>query len=104
MLLTAALKQAQAQVMLAEAQGHSEIPPFPQRDRRGPTAQVAQLKGSGRAGTKQGLDQANLNLSWTVVAGPPRTAGSPKRNVEKGYLCRTRPTDFSRSWRRKVLG
>jgi membrane fusion protein (multidrug efflux system) len=77
---TAALKQAQAQVMLAEAQV-TQNSPVPQRI--GETdAQVGQLKGQvDQAQAK--LDQADLNLSWTVVSAP-QDGWITKRNVEKG--------------------
>ena len=77
---TAALKQAQAQVMLAEAQV-TQNSPVPQRI--GETdAQVGQLKGQVELGQAK-LDQADLNLSWTVVAAP-QDGWITKRNVEKG--------------------
>jgi membrane fusion protein (multidrug efflux system) len=77
---TAALKQAQAQVMLAEAQV-TQNSPVPQRI--GETdAQVGQLKGQVEQAQAR-LDQANLNLSWTVVAAP-QGGWITKRNVEKG--------------------
>jgi membrane fusion protein, multidrug efflux system len=77
---TAALKQAQAQVMLAEAQV-TQNSPVPQRI--GETdAQVGQLKGQVEQAQAR-LDQANLNLSWTVVAAP-QDGWITKRNVEKG--------------------
>jgi membrane fusion protein (multidrug efflux system) len=77
---TAALKQAQAQVMLAEAQV-TQNSPVPQRI--GETdAQVGQLKGQVEQAQAK-LDQANLNLSWTVVAAP-QDGWITKRNVEKG--------------------
>jgi membrane fusion protein (multidrug efflux system) len=77
---TAALKQAQAQVMLAEAQV-TQNSPVPQRI--GETdAQVNQLKGQVEQAQAR-LDQADLNLSWTVVAAP-QDGWITKRNVEKG--------------------
>lgn len=77
---TAALKQAQAQVMLAEAQV-TQNSPVPQRI--GETdAQVGQLEGQVEQAQAR-LDQANLNLSWTVVAAP-QDGWITKRNVEKG--------------------
>jgi membrane fusion protein (multidrug efflux system) len=77
---TAALKQAQAQVMLAEAQV-TQNSPVPERI--GETdAQVGQLKGQVEQAQAR-LDQANLNLSWTVVAAP-QDGWITKRNVEKG--------------------
>jgi membrane fusion protein (multidrug efflux system) len=77
---TAALKQAQAQVMLAEAQV-TQNSPVPQRI--GETdAQVGQLKGQVELAQAK-LDQADLNLSWTVVSAP-QDGWITKRNVEKG--------------------
>jgi membrane fusion protein (multidrug efflux system) len=77
---TAALKQAQAQVMLAEAQV-TQNSPVPQRI--GETdAQVNQLKGQVEQAQAR-LDQADLNLSWAVVAAP-QDGWITKRNVEKG--------------------
>jgi membrane fusion protein (multidrug efflux system) len=77
---TAALRQAQAQVSLAEAQV-TQNSPVPQRI--GQTdAQVGQLKGQVEQAQAR-LDQANLNLSWTVVAAP-QDGWITKRNVEKG--------------------
>jgi len=77
---TAALKQAEAQVMLAQAQV-TQNSPVPQRI--GETdAQVGQLKGQVEQAQAR-LDQADLNLSWTVVAAP-QDGWITKRNVEKG--------------------
>jgi membrane fusion protein, multidrug efflux system len=77
---TSALKQAQAQVMLADAQV-TQNSPVPQRI--GETdQQVDQLKGQvDQAQAK--LDQANLNLSWTSVKAP-QDGWITKRNVEVG--------------------
>ena len=77
---TSALKQAQAQVMLADAQV-TQKSPVPQRI--GETdQQVGQLKGQvDQAQAK--LDQANLNLSWTLVKAP-QDGWITKRNVEVG--------------------
>ena len=77
---TSALKQAQAQVMLAEAQV-TQNSPVPQRI--GETdQQVGQLKGQvDQAQAK--LDQANLNLSWASVKAP-QDGWITKRNVEIG--------------------
>jgi membrane fusion protein, multidrug efflux system len=77
---TSALKQAQAQVMLADAQV-TQNSPVPQRI--GETdQQVGQLKGQvDQAQAK--LDQANLNLSWTLVKAP-QDGWITKRNVEVG--------------------
>jgi membrane fusion protein (multidrug efflux system) len=77
---TSALKQAQAQVMLADAQV-TQNSPVPQRI--GETdQQVSQLKGQiDQAQAK--LDQANLNLSWTSVKAP-QDGWITKRNVEVG--------------------
>jgi membrane fusion protein (multidrug efflux system) len=77
---TAALKQAQAQVMLADAQV-TQNSPVPQRI--GETdAQVGQLKGQVEQAQAR-LDQANLNLSWTLVRAP-QDGWITKRNVEAG--------------------
>jgi membrane fusion protein, multidrug efflux system len=77
---TAALKQAKAQVMLAEAQV-TQNSPVPQRI--GETdAQVDQLKGQVEQAQGR-LDQANLNLSWTQVKAP-QDGWITKRNVEAG--------------------
>jgi membrane fusion protein (multidrug efflux system) len=77
---TAALKQAQAQVMLADAQV-TQNSPVPQRI--GETdAQVGQLKGQVEQAQAK-LDQANLNLSWTEVRAP-QDGWITKRNVEAG--------------------
>jgi membrane fusion protein (multidrug efflux system) len=77
---TAALKQAQAQVLLATAQV-SQNSPVPQRI--GETdAQVGQLKGQVEQAQGR-LDQANLNLSWTQVKAP-QDGWITKRNVEAG--------------------
>jgi membrane fusion protein, multidrug efflux system len=76
----AALKQAQAQVMLASAQV-TQNSPVPQRI--GETdAQVGQLKGQVEQAQGR-LDQANLNLSWTFVKAP-QDGWITKRNVEAG--------------------
>ena len=77
---TAALAQADAQVMLSEAEVQ-ENSPVPQRI--GQTDQLAgQLKGSVEE-AKARLDQADLNLAWTVVAAP-QDGWITKRNVEVG--------------------
>jgi membrane fusion protein, multidrug efflux system len=77
---TAALKQAQAQVMLADAQVKQNSP-VPQRI--GETdAQVGQLKGSVEQAQGK-LEQADLNLSWTLVKAP-QDGWITKRNVEAG--------------------
>ncbi len=77
---TAALKQAEAQVMLAQAQV-TQNSPVPQRI--GQTdAQVGQLKGQVEQAQGR-LDQANLNLSWTEVKAP-QDGWITKRNVEVG--------------------
>jgi membrane fusion protein (multidrug efflux system) len=77
---TAALKQAQAQVSLGEAQVMQNSP-VPQRIGETDT-QVGQLKGQVEQAQGR-LDQAGLNLSWTVVAAP-QDGWITKRNVEKG--------------------
>jgi membrane fusion protein, multidrug efflux system len=77
---TSALKQAQAQVMLADAQV-TQNSPVPQRI--GETdQQVGQLKGQVEQAQAR-LDQANLNLSWTFVKAP-QDGWITKRNVEVG--------------------
>jgi membrane fusion protein, multidrug efflux system len=77
---TSALKQAQAQVMLADAQV-TQNSPVPQRI--GETdQQVDQLKGQVEQAQAR-LDQANLNLSWTFVKAP-QDGWITKRNVEVG--------------------
>lgn len=77
---TSALKQAQAQVMLAEAQV-TQNSPVPQRI--GETdQQVGQLRGQVEQAQAK-LDQANLNLSWTFVKAP-QDGWITKRNVEVG--------------------
>jgi membrane fusion protein, multidrug efflux system len=77
---TSAFKQAQAQVMLAEALV-TQNSPVPQRI--GETdAQVGQLKGQVEQAQAR-LDQANLNLSWAVVTAP-QDGWITKRNVEQG--------------------
>jgi membrane fusion protein (multidrug efflux system) len=77
---TAAQKQGQAQVMLAEAQVMQNSP-VPQRIGE-IDAQVGQLKGQVEQAQAK-LDQADLNLSWTVVVAP-QDGWITKRNVEKG--------------------
>jgi len=77
---TSAFKQAQAQVMLAEAQVTQNSPVT---QRIGETdAQVGQLKGQVEQAQAR-LDQANLNLSWTTVTAP-QDGWITKRNVEQG--------------------
>jgi membrane fusion protein (multidrug efflux system) len=77
---TSAFKQAQAQVMLAEAQVEQNSPVT---QRIGETdAQVGQLKGQVEQAQAR-LDQANLNLSWAVVTAP-QDGWITKRNVEQG--------------------
>jgi len=77
---TASLKQAEAQVMLAQAQV-TQNSPVPQLI--GQTdAQVGQLKGQVEQAQGR-LDQANLNLSWTQVKAP-QDGWITKRNVEAG--------------------
>ena len=87
---TAALKQAKAQVMLAEAQV-TQNSPVPQRI--GETdAQVGQLKGQVEQAQGK-LDQANLNLSWTQVKAP-QDGWITKRNVEAGNYIVCGPADL----------
>src|SRR3984885_14617523 len=77
---TAALKQGEAQVALAEAQVTENSPVT---ERIGETdAQVGQLKGQVEQAQAR-LDQANLNLSWTQVTAP-QDGWITKRNVEVG--------------------
>ncbi|WP_395696856.1 HlyD family secretion protein [Methylocella sp.] len=77
---TAALRQAQAQVALAQAQ-LVEAEPVPQRIGQA-DADVSRL--TGQVGQAQAqLDQANLNLDWTVVRAP-QDGWITKRNVETG--------------------
>jgi len=88
---TAALKQAQAQVMLADAQV-TQNSPVPQRI--GETdAQVGQLKGQVEQAQAR-LDQANLNISWTLVRAP-QDGWITKRNVEAGNYIATGQQIFS---------
>lgn len=77
---TAALKQAKAQVALAEAQ-LLQAEPAPQRIGEADT-QVGQLQGQVETAQAR-LDQANLNLFWTVVTAP-QEGWVTKRNVEQG--------------------
>jgi membrane fusion protein (multidrug efflux system) len=76
----AALKQAAAQVALAEAQV-TQNSPVTQRISETDAA-VGQLKGQVEQAQAR-LDQANLNLSWAVVKAP-QDGWITKRNVEKG--------------------
>ena len=76
----AALKQAKAQVALAEAQVLA-AQPVPQRIGEADT-QVSQLQGQVESAQAK-LDQANLNLSWTVITAP-QDGWVTKRNVEQG--------------------
>jgi len=77
---TAALAQADAQVLLADAQVEQNSP-VPQRIGETDT-QVNQLNGQVEQADAR-LDQANLNLSWTIV-GAPQDGWITKRNVETG--------------------
>jgi membrane fusion protein, multidrug efflux system len=77
---TAALKEAKAQVALAEAQVR-QAEPVPQRIGEAET-QVSQLEGQVETAQAR-LDQANLNLFWTVVTAP-QDGWVTKRNVEQG--------------------
>ena len=77
---TASMKQAEAQVALAQAQVTQNSPVqqlIGQTD-----AQVGQLKGQVEQAQGR-LDQANLNLSWTQVKAP-QDGWITKRNVEAG--------------------
>lgn len=75
-----AWRQAQAQVQQAEAQV-LQAEPVPQRIGEA-DAQVGQLRGEAEQAQAR-LNQANLNLSWTVVKAP-QDGWVTKRNVEKG--------------------
>jgi membrane fusion protein (multidrug efflux system) len=75
-----ALWQAQAQVMLAEAQVKQNSP-VPQQIGQS-EAQVRQRAGDVEQAEAR-LHQAELNLSWTTVAAP-QDGWVTKRNVEKG--------------------
>jgi membrane fusion protein (multidrug efflux system) len=77
---TAAAAQADAQVLLTEAQVQ-ENTPVPQRIGEA-DQQVGQLSGQVEQAQAR-LDQADLNLSWTVVAAP-QDGWITKRNVEVG--------------------
>ncbi|ACK51362.1 secretion protein HlyD family protein [Methylocella silvestris BL2] len=77
---TASLRQAQAQVMLAQAQLDAATP-VPQRIGQA-DADVGRLTGQVEQAQAQ-LDQANLNLEWTVVRAP-QDGWITKRNVEVG--------------------
>jgi membrane fusion protein (multidrug efflux system) len=77
---TAALRQAEAQVMLADAQV-KEAEPVTERIDQTQT-QVGQLSGQILQAQAR-LDQADLNLSWTVVTAP-QDGWITKRNVEVG--------------------
>ena len=82
---TAALAQADAQVMLAEAQV-KENSPVPQHIGEA-DQHVGQLKGAVEQ-AKARLDQADLNLKWAVVTAP-QDGWITKRNVEVGnYVTR----------------
>ncbi|BDV40826.1 HlyD family secretion protein [Methylocystis bryophila] len=76
----AALKQAKAQVALADAQV-LQNQPVPQRIGEADT-QVGQLEGQVQSAQAR-LDQANLNLAWTNVTAP-QDGWVTKRNVEAG--------------------
>ena len=78
--VTAAQKQAEAQVLVAKAQVE-ENSPVEQRIEQ-VDAQVAQNKGQVEQAQAQ-LDRADLNLEWTVVTAP-QDGWITKRNVEVG--------------------
>jgi membrane fusion protein (multidrug efflux system) len=82
---TAALAQADAQVMLAEAQVQ-ENAPVPQRIGEA-DQQVLQLNGQLEQAQAK-LDQANLNYSYTVITAP-QDGWVTKRNVEVGNYVST---------------
>ncbi len=88
---TAALAQADAQVMLAEAQVE-ENAPVPQRIGEA-DQQVGQLSGQVEQAQAR-LDQADLDLSWTVVTAP-QDGWITKRNVEVGNYVTTAQQIFS---------
>ena len=75
-----ALRQAEAQVKLFEAQVKQNSP-VPQLIGQS-EAQVDQLEGQVKQAQAR-LDQANLNLSWTTVKAP-QDGWITRRNVEKG--------------------
>ncbi|MCL2385284.1 MAG: HlyD family secretion protein, partial [Alphaproteobacteria bacterium] len=77
---TAAWLDAQAQVKLAEAQV-LQSEPVPQQIGVA-DAQVGQLKGQTEQAQAR-LNQADLNLSWTVVTAP-QDGWITRRNVEMG--------------------
>jgi membrane fusion protein (multidrug efflux system) len=77
---TAALAQAEAQVLQAQAQV-VQSSPVPQRIAEA-DAQVGLLNGQIEQAQAK-LDQANLDLSWTVVVAP-QDGWITKRNVEAG--------------------
>jgi membrane fusion protein, multidrug efflux system len=76
----AAWKEAKAQVALAQAQV-LQNQPVPQRIGEADT-QVGQLQGQIESAQAR-LNQANLNLSWTIVEAP-QDGWVTKRNVEQG--------------------
>jgi membrane fusion protein, multidrug efflux system len=78
--VTAAQKQAEAQVLVAKAQVE-ENSPVEQRIEQ-VDAQVAQNKGQVEQAQAQ-LDRADLNLEWTVVTAP-QDGWITKRNAEVG--------------------
>jgi membrane fusion protein (multidrug efflux system) len=88
---TAAAAQADAQVLLAEAQVQ-ENTPVPQRIGEA-DQQVGQLSGQVEQAQAR-LDQADLNLSWTVVTAP-QDGWITKRNVEVGNYVTTAQQIFS---------
>jgi len=75
-----ALRQAEAQVRLYEAQV-TQNSPVPQLISQS-DAQVDQLRGQVEQAQAR-LDQADLNLSWTTVTAP-QDGWITRRNVEKG--------------------
>jgi membrane fusion protein (multidrug efflux system) len=78
--VTAAQRQSEAQLLLAEAQVE-ENSPVQQRIEQ-VDAQVIQNKGQIEQAQAQ-LDKANLNLGWTAVTAP-QDGWITKRNVEVG--------------------
>ena len=77
---TAALRQAEAQVALAQAQVTQAMPVKPNVAQSG--TQVTQLQG-GVMQAEAAVRQAQLNLEWTVVRAP-QDGWITRRNVEKG--------------------
>jgi membrane fusion protein (multidrug efflux system) len=77
---TAALRSAQAQLEVAQAQLLVAMPVKPNIEQSG--AQVKQLNGT-LLSAQAAIEQAQLNLGWTVVRAP-QDGWVTKRNVEQG--------------------